>query len=211
MTDCYFSISCEPHEELCEHGRNKRWGCLLCDNKDISYKSLMEMYMSLQVQVESLREHKLRQIDENRKISRRVNELEKLNQQCFDANSIKKIDERFEKIESYIEMEDRVTASSVLYLLDELKRKLSKLENLIDVEKSEKIILDGANLHLTILKFEKRMQELEKKLIDCDTSKKPYKCPICEGKGLHESIIPTKSGLLDLTCTSCVGKGIIWG
>jgi len=62
MTDsCYYvGISCDP---ICDHGvLTSRERCLFCEQeKDIN----------------ALRDHKLRQIDENRKISKRVDELEK--------------------------------------------------------------------------------------------------------------------------------------
>lgn len=40
-----------------------------------------------------------------------------------------------------------------------------------------------------------------------EKEKKPYKCPVCEGKGTYLGIeqIPVQN------CTSCDGKGIIWG
>lgn len=46
------------------------------ETKEIGMIDLLNMIRSLEVRVEFLREHKLRQIDENRKISKRVDELE---------------------------------------------------------------------------------------------------------------------------------------
>jgi len=49
-----------------------------------------------------------------------------------------------------------------------INERIEKLEKLINVKKAEQIICDGANLHLTILKFEKRMEELEAQLVAFD-------------------------------------------
>ena len=89
MTDCHFGISCEPNKEShCEHGKPIRFGCLTCA------PTLSDLIININSQIESLREHKLRQIDENRKISRRVDQLEKLikyNKYCHECGRKKEL------------------------------------------------------------------------------------------------------------------------
>lgn len=56
-------------------------------------------------------------------------------------------------------------------------------------------------LRESFAKLDVRLREVEawKKTakILCDQSKKPYKCPVCEGRAMG--------------CLSCEGKGIVWG
>jgi hypothetical protein len=179
--------------------------------------------------VAGCQDHHVRQIDENRKISKRVDELEE------------KISEK--------------------YAHPCIIQRIEKLENLIDVKKAEQIICDGANLHLTILKFEKRMKELEDQINAFDEDaeyldslslpkrierleniikdnqgligrigilgealhtlseennklkKTPHKCPVCDGHGrlnLKEPLITKNSTCYSISCVPCEGKGIIW-
>lgn len=48
--------------------------------------------------------------------------------------------------------------------------------------------------------------------------KKPYKCPVCEGKGINKNtlIVDNISNASEIyiknpSCISCEGKGIVWG
>jgi len=165
--------------------------------------ALTDMYKDLSIYLAGFHDHKVRQIDENRKISKRVDELEE------------KISEK--------------------YAHPCIIQRIEKLENLIDVKKAEQIICDGANLHLTILKFEKRMEELENiikynqgligrigilgealhTLSEENTKLKkiPHKCPVCDGHGrlnLKEPLITKNSTCYSISCVPCEGKGIIF-
>lgn len=76
MSICGLGISCEPVS--CEHGRQLRIErCYICELNDQIFK-LNDISKSLSIRIEALHEFKLRQIDENRKISRRVDEFEKI-------------------------------------------------------------------------------------------------------------------------------------
>ena len=101
--------------------------------------------------------------------------------------------------------------------IDELRKEIYKIKTLIDIKKIEQIILDGANLHATILKFENRMKQLE-------GFNKPHKCPVCSGNGKIyidpaqfmseiEAMFAKKdiNGLNYEDCKICNGKGIVWG
>ena len=78
--------------------------------------------------LDKLDEHDIRQIDENRKISRRVDELEKLNQECFDANPIADIENKFKVIETT--------------LADNIRHVNERINNIEDEMKGIKVILD---------------------------------------------------------------------
>lgn len=41
-----------------------------------------------------------------------------------------------------------------------------------------------------------------------EKEKKPYKCPVCDGKCKHPHPL---TGLLCSACDACEGKGIVWG
>ena len=46
-----------------------------------------------------------------------------------------------------------------------------------------------------------------------DQSKKPNKCPVCNGKGSLNNFKPIHAGvnMICMLCHSCEGKGIVWG
>ena len=77
------SLSCEiPSDMPCKHGVKLPNLCSLCifydrlEILDSQMKSLTEMYKNLSINTDEFHVHKSCQIDENRKISRRVDELE---------------------------------------------------------------------------------------------------------------------------------------
>jgi len=77
MSICTVGISCEQ-VKYCEHGINiALQECLFCKmQKQIT--ALTDMYKHLSLMVARCQDHHIRQIDENRKISRRVDELERI-------------------------------------------------------------------------------------------------------------------------------------
>ena len=92
------------------------------------------------------------------------------------ASHYLELNERLEKLESWLQGEECMRKDLRDYCMDRLGSainppndidvfgRLSRIESLIDIDKIEKMILDGANLHATILKYEERMKELERKL-----------------------------------------------
>lgn len=79
-----------PYVEMpvCEHLVPFKYTCLECNRTSASplvqeiqelkkqVRSLIDMYKHLSVQVASYQDHKIRQIDENRKVSKRLDEIE---------------------------------------------------------------------------------------------------------------------------------------
>jgi len=179
MSHCGLGLSCEPVKE--EKDRTQYLSSCIHGMVDYCYKcerALMDKVMELVTRIESLHEFKLRQIDENRKISRRVDglfetleaynqdaehldsslpkrieKLEQLNQQCFEANPIKAIYDKFEKIESKI----------------------------------------ACLMQKSTLNDEKR----------------PFKCPVCDGRGVHKKEMDPKILNFEV-CLTCKGNGIVW-
>ena len=68
MTDC-----CYIGTAICEHSQIKE-SCWYCKVNG-QLQALTDMYKSISIQCAANHEHKIRQIDENRKISRRIDEL----------------------------------------------------------------------------------------------------------------------------------------
>lgn len=113
----------------------------------------------LRIQLKLLKEHKDRQIDENKKISRRVDELEK-------------ILEAFNKDAEYL---DSLSLPKRLEKL-ELKNIARQIERIANLEKQMKEILGKQDFH----------QALTNAAI-C-TSKKTHKCPVCDGQGYWHKV-----------------------
>ncbi len=101
--------------------------------------------------------------------------------------------ERLEKLESYMKMEDRVTASDIIIRVYNLERKIEAIGD----------ISDAIN----------RMIELGQK----QDEMKPFKCPVCDGK---RDIFTPETMSFDIrfnekkigfsACNACEGKGIVW-
>lgn len=74
-----------------------------------------------------------------------------------------------------------------------------------------------------IIQLEKRIKELERfqdiTHLEYKNTKKPHKCPICEGEGLNKSRLvmdaileqPSTISMKNPDCKACEGKGIVWG
>lgn len=158
MSHCSLGLSCDP---ICDHGiHTSRQRCIHCElQRQIT--ALTDMYKELSIRVVGFHDHKLRQIDENRKISKRVDELDAAYK--------------------------------------------------VDFEVAKDIIFESARTHASILKCEKGLKDLEQLFYDekakfrCN-DKKPYKCPLCDGKGGFYI-----SGTMDSVCYLCESKGIVWG
>lgn len=108
--------------------------------------------------------------------------------------------DRIEKLEANLKVEDRISASDVLC-------RLTKLE-------SEQL---GQQLDPKVWVFvNDRLDKLETEINIVRAlgsrdynSKKPHKCPICDGKGYWHDVennIATGG-----RCSSCEGKGVLWG
>lgn len=185
----FIGISCDP---ICEHGfYTARERCIHCElQKQIT--ALTDTYKSLSIQAAAHHEHKLRQIDENRKVSRRVDEHEE--GLIIHKNKLIDLDKRIYELEKAYKA---------------------------DYEVAKDIIFQGAQTHASILKCEKGLKDLEQLFYDekdkfrCN-DKKPHTCPVCGGSGCGKeiyniSVDGVNMGTKNHPCHSCDGKGIVWG
>lgn len=132
----------------------------------IRYEVLSELLQGL----ENLEDHKTRQVDENRKISRRVDELE----------------------EKFIGLFHNTAC-----LREENKKIFCGMDKL---RKEWELKLDA-----DYKKWRQYFAEVHPK-------KSPHKCPVCNGKcstTLKELTCGTP--FIVMPCSSCEGKGIVWG
>ena len=223
---------------------------------------------------------------------RRIESLEEQNKlETFTTEEAvwhKKVDDRLEKLEGYMQIEDRVTASDVLIRLEKLEgnhnlraedivnlrkrlsessdncihnnavlckdfnqfiKRLEKLEQAYkaDTEVEQEIIFSGKRVHDRLDSQRERIEKLEESAANKDTvadaftqlrdntnerlrileqmntenvykpiesGKKPYKCPVCEGKiniPIYSSVLSTGTTLSISACHVCNGQGIVWG
>lgn len=139
-------------------------------------KSLNDMYMALIIRMNEFQDHKTRQIDENRKIFKR------------NVNH----EERIEKLEDYMEMEDRITAIDFML-------RIKTLEDFI-----------AQNYQNDLLLIFRKLEKLEIALEGLtNPEKKKHVCPACNGEGYwHDSHDGIAYGA---QCKPCNGVGVIWG
>lgn len=197
MTNCS-----DNTEALCIHGVPIKLGCLSCTPADISI-------LELDAHVKSLREHNLRHINENRKISRRVDELERLSkfnmseqvQQVMNSG-FTECKERIEKLESE-KLTQQLDPKVWVFVNDRLDKleecfKLQAYRNKCDIESHEII--------------NEKIEKLEKLLNSY--GRKIHKCPVCKGSGNLKGIDVNHHNfdlyIKYVSCHSCDGKGIIW-
>ncbi len=197
------SISCEiPSETMstCVHGVPVKFECGRCQDKHIitliesQVKSLQDQdkngYMYLKGQIEALHAHKNWQIEENRKISRRVDELQNNHAKIINS-CVDKIDalEKFKK-ESLVDYSD----------IREIHRVLEEHYHSIHNR-------DPQGLKEKIEKLEKITRRIIKG--DMQNENRPFKCPVCDGKGKLSH--PLTGQILVSMCDTCGGIGIVWG
>jgi predicted RNase H-like nuclease (RuvC/YqgF family) len=151
--------------------------------------------IELRNRIESLHEFKLRQIDDNKKISRRVDEIDK------------KINETQLDLESHCE-------ASIIdneYADEQIRSKFKEIDDLkskfADLEKQIKEL--------------KRFQDITHK--QYQNRKKPHKCPVCEGTRYSKPEFITAMSVDGVQCKvgdtifskslcgACEGKGIVCG
>jgi len=218
MTD-----SCYVGTAICEHSQIQE-SCWYCKVNG-QLQALNDLYKSIIIQCAANHEHKLRQIDENRKISKKVDELQKnadINLSLWSA-----IDDRIEELEN----PDNEQPDHVLKMherIDYVLVRLSKLEKFHDEFKdvlrkdliAHRKMWDEVYERLDRLEqsseararsnkeiFE-RLQEIERfqditHLEYQNRNKKPHKCPICDGSTY-------RSEMTFHHCNVCEGKGIVW-
>jgi Zn finger protein HypA/HybF involved in hydrogenase expression len=133
------------------------------------------------------------------------------------------IEKRLDKLESYMEMEDRVTASDVLFRLERLetcqKEQLNKLAK-FSIEINEMRsgcheILQKASerRNSKVLELEKTINDLVDKIAEIGNyyyqeKQMPYKCPVCDGEGLRFYKEENKRPFSQ--CEVCEGSCVLW-
>jgi hypothetical protein len=186
---------CYPSEtlSLCEHGKPIKFPCLLCEpaHSEINLLDIVNDLNSLRNRIEALHCNKLWQLDENRKISRRIERLESENKMrqdtiaCLDSvynDACRKIEKRLEDIEKWsAQVESNWVFAKVKFIeIDDLNRKFADF--------------------------------MQKSCLNCE--KRPFKCPVCDGcgndKGTRESNPNYDFCMKYASCNTCEGKGIIW-
>ncbi len=102
-------------------------------------------------------------------LTAKINELEDVYKADFETakelihcgakneEKIKELHDHISKLHDMINMEDRITASDILL-------RITQLETNVDFEKAEDLIYQGAQTHATILKLERKTEDLEKRL-----------------------------------------------
>ena len=171
-----------------------------------------------------LMQSKIRQIEENRKISRRVDELE------GDVTSQQLLIDSQQKIIKQLSDSNLLNSNFSSHYL-KLCERIKQLEESVDFEKAKELIYQGAQTHASILKLEshlkiindefnlfkstysapledmvqvnieniyRKIDELEK---GENIKKTPHKCPVCDGesrKQIHTGIIePFEKRIID--------------
>lgn len=158
---------------------------------------------------------------------------------CCDDKNIQYLIETLNKLEQKVDNNKRIF-DAARDLIAEHLRKLEKLVNNHEeylnsihevafhdpektmhemkvlnerIDKLEVLAQERAHLinYKSYLALADRLDEVEKKIKSAtEINKKPYKCPICGGKGfvfLMFSIVDSKQE----KCNSCESKGIVWG
>lgn len=106
--------------------------------------------------IDNLDEHRKKQIDENRAVSKSLDDI---------REDIRELTQRNNGLEFSLAIVPKNLENMVEINFNDLNERLQKLENLSDFKKLEACVLDGAQTHLTCLKLEARVKELEENSI----------------------------------------------
>jgi|ERR1700722_7953263 len=183
-----------------------------------------------------IEEHKNRQIDENRKVSQRLDEL---------LGHMQRIEKAMDNQVEYLqnEINDKIQKAfkytpypeSLCKRFDNIEKEISRLDICNEIQNSEntkvrKRLDDNdkrLNDQLAILaKQDQRIDKLEKEIIELkrfqdithkqyySTDRKPHRCPVCDGLGEFEmqsmEEIVKNGGHKFKKCRACE-NGIVWG
>lgn len=163
------NTSCEiPSETLsfCTHGTPVKFECAKCSLEhrlkllESQMKTSNDMYIELTKSIQVLHEHKIRQIDENRKISKRIDQIER---DLIDISS--PLLERIEEIENGLINRIGILGTALQQLSDE-NHKLKKAPHKCPVCEGEGRIV------------------LKVPLVTKTSTCYSINCVPCEGKGI---------------------------
>lgn len=180
-----------------------------------------------------LKEHKNRQIDENRKVSARVDKLENNINHVYELVDIEKLKDlifhgaethlSFFKLQSKINKIDEYLREIKFLYSNPLQQQVWQ-ENIIKrlekLEKWKEVAIDKniqdlnriKELEKSILNWEEEFYFIQGKIRSHD--KKPHKCPVCNGLGnrtLCKSDDYYAYEPFNEDCISCEGTGVLWG
>jgi DNA repair exonuclease SbcCD ATPase subunit len=153
MSHCHLGLSCE---KLCVHGiRINEQQCYFCE---INHKINL-----LDSKISSLIDHKIRQIDENRKISKHMDMVDlSIKIQCDIREFFYKKIKELEKKQKFLETNSEK--------IQRLESEIDELERLVNAIKESYNSLCASSLR-----------------------REPHKCPICDGTGKHAKVLPSMS------------------
>lgn len=189
------NISCEiPSENTCVHGLPVNYECERCNDKhrinllESQIKALTNMYKEISCMAVSCNDHKIRQIDENRKISRRIEKLEE---------RLNRIDHKLVDNLNNIFKEMKELKESYSFIIDN--------KGLIN-----RIGILGEALH-TLSEENNKLRKAPHKCPICLGEIKILIDPNTPLSGINAMFGKRdENGMYYKNCKSCEGKGIIW-
>lgn len=201
----------------CQHGvsYSNPVCCAVCtkpeeNTMDISekvkanWKMMYKTTENLSKRISKLEVHHVRQVDENRKLSKRLDEVEESYSapDCHLSLDILTLESK---------LEDEI--NSVTGQLEGLHEHIEKLYDMINSYDRKK-----QKAKDTVDKWEEYfVSNIEKK------NRKPHKCPVCDFSGaiqlesaeeynrFKDEMNKTADGRYFIWCKSCEGSGIVWG
>lgn len=197
---------------ICIHGTPVKFhSCHLCHVE----KRTADNYVSLSERIHKLEEHNNLQIDENRKIDRRFDEVEEtIGHHCILINAH---EDYLKKISGIGVVDpDKLNSNMKVFneKIDELGENIKMLSRELFSFKNSYTILIDKMVEENIDAVWRKIKFLEDKIDDLAKNfddnrviihKEPYKCPVCNGEGGYYV-----SGTQDTLCNPCAGKGIVW-
>lgn len=154
MSHCGLGLSCEPLP--CEHGKElRKEQCHLCEVKK-QIMALTDMYKELSVRVVGFHDFKLRQIDANSKLDKKMQLMKEDIGKCVT----------FDVVHSHRQMVETWQAGCE-QLINGINLRLDEIENGL----IKRVGILGQALH--------ELSQDNHKL-----RKTPHKCPLCDGCGV---------------------------
>lgn len=186
MSGCHNPSTSSETMSVCTHGKPVKFPCALCasTHSEFTLIDILKSIQKLRNRIDSLHEHKIRQIDENRKTSKLVNAHEEYlkNIDKIALCDPEKVYNNHKKLNEWVEK-----------LNSEMNVLLSRI---IQVEEMQKSMISMPNV------------------IWQKYNKVPYKCPVCDGKEpscFNHSYMQAHIHIKECFCHVCEGKGIVWG
>lgn len=151
-------------------------------------------------------------IEKNIQDIEKIRSLEQKWHNSIDGYAI--LIQRIEKIENHICFNRDNRADLNAALSDIQNDYKDKIEN-YRIALNSLVELNVKNLHDRIDGLEKQIKNWEEEFYflkdkSRTTDKKPHKCPVCDGRGKIQLILPA-GGFWEQNCASCGMNGVVWG